>query len=249
METPREWWKEFFTDLWVDVQLARKTAADTSAEVDFMETALQLEPSAAVLDVPCGVGRHAIELADRGYSVAAVDITRSFLREGRRRAKARSLKITWKHVDMRELPWESDFDAVVCFWGSFGYFDDAGNAEFLQAVARSLKPGGRFLVDTHVMETLLTRIVDKRRWSYVGDRLVLEESHYDHERSCTITDWIVIHHGKRFQKPSHIRLYSYKELCDLLEAVGLSDFKAFGTLGFAPFGLGSPRLYLIATKR
>ena len=49
---------------------------------------------------------------------------------------------------MRDLPWLGEFGGAVCFWSSFGYFDEQGNADFLRAVSNALKPGARFLLDT-----------------------------------------------------------------------------------------------------
>jgi len=49
---------------------------------------------------------------------------------------------------MRELPFEGQFDAVVNWFTSFGYFDPAGNLAAAKAAFAALKPGGRFLVET-----------------------------------------------------------------------------------------------------
>lgn len=137
-----DWWEGFFSGLWLEVQRQFKSEEQTQAEADFIEKALALAPGAHVLDAPCGEGRIALTLAARGYQVTGVDITEPLLDDARRQAATRGLDVTWERRDMRDLPWEGAFDAVLCFWGSFGYFDDAGNIEHVQAVARALKPGG-----------------------------------------------------------------------------------------------------------
>jgi cyclopropane fatty-acyl-phospholipid synthase-like methyltransferase len=143
---PDEWWQTFFAGHWLDVQRVFK-AERTTAEADFIERVLKLQPGAAVLDVPCGEGRLSVELASRGYRLTGVDITEALLADARRTAAERRLDVAWHRRDMRDLPWREDFDGAYCFWGSFGYFDDEGNRAFLEAVARALKPGGRFLMD------------------------------------------------------------------------------------------------------
>jgi O-methyltransferase involved in polyketide biosynthesis len=153
----------------------------------------------------------------------------------------------WEHRDMRDLPWKGEFDGAFCFGGSFGYFDEEGNAEFLKAVARSLKPGARFLVDTHVAETLLP-VFRERDWQRMEDTLVITETHYDHVQGRVETEWTFVREGEMAKRPSSIRVYTYRELCQLLEEVGLTDCEGYGSLNGEPFGLGSRRLYLRAAK-
>jgi SAM-dependent methyltransferase len=249
MDHQEEWWKDFFSDLWLDVQKSFKTDEETYAEVRFIERALHLAPRSRVLDVPCGVGRHSIELAKQGHHVTGVDITPPLLDDAREKAKEHGVEVRWDQRDMRDLPWKAEFDAAFCFWGSFGYFDDAGNRSFLDSVACGLKSGGRFLLDTHVAETLLPRLVDRRGWRRVGSTMVLEEKRYDHVSARTTTEWTLIQNGRMFRKSSYIRLYTFAELSKLLEKYGFTNFEAYGSLDSEPFRLGSPRLYLVSTKR
>lgn len=248
MTNQKEWWEGFFSGLWLDVQREVKTDEQTRVEADFIQNVLQLVPQSKVLDVPCGEGRHSIELASRGYQVTGVDITLPFLNEAQRKATEQQLEIVWEHRDMRDLPWEEEFDGAFCFWGSFGYFDDNGNADFLKAVSRVLKPGGKFLLDTHITETLLSKLLQERGWKRVGSALVLEERHYDYVCSRTDTKWTLVQDGRMFEKSTSIRLYTYRELCQLLERFGFAGFEGYGSLSEEPFQLGSPRLYLVATK-
>lgn len=244
----KQWWDVFFRDPWRNVFLQEKTQRDTSEEVDFIQKVLELRSQAKILDVPCGEGRHSIELARRKFRVTGVDINKHFLRIARGKTKHERLKIVWQNRDMRDLPWDGEFDAAFSFWGSFGYFDDRGNGDFLNAVSRVLKPGARFLVDTHVSETLLPKMFPGRIWKQVGETLLLEEKSYDCASSRVNTEWTFIHYGKKTRRFSSIRLYTYKELCDLLESVGFESFRAYGFLNGDPFCVGSPRLYLVARK-
>jgi SAM-dependent methyltransferase len=249
MNNQEEWWEGFFSGLWLDVQRTLKTDEQTRFEVGFVENALRLAPQSRVLDAPCGVGRHSIELARRGYHVTGIDIAPPLLDDARQKAKEHGVKVRWEQRDMRDLPWKGEFDAAFCFWGSFGYFDDDGNADFLDSISCALKPGGRFLLDTHVAETLLPRLVEQRGWKEVGNITVLEERHYDHVSAQTTTEWTLIQDGRMFKGSSVIRLYTFNELSKLLERFGFGNFEAYGSLDSSPFRVGSPRLYLVTTKR
>ena len=108
-----------------------------------------------VLDVPCGTGRVGTRLAAAATTSSGVDITERFLEMARAAVTVR------RAADMRELPFDEEFDAAICMWGSFGYFDDAGNLAQARAAARALKPGGRYLIDTPELETICPRFRER----------------------------------------------------------------------------------------
>jgi SAM-dependent methyltransferase len=72
--------------------------------------------------------------------------------------------VTYITGDMRELgAFSSTFDAVINMWQSLSYFDDATNAEILQAIHDTLTPGGRFIVDLYNRASLARQQGTKRQ--------------------------------------------------------------------------------------
>jgi cyclopropane fatty-acyl-phospholipid synthase-like methyltransferase len=247
MSERTEWWEEFFP-AWMEIQGQAKSEEETRVEADCIENLLQLSLQATVLDVPCGEGRLALQLAALGFRVTGVDITLPLLEEAQQKAAERRLEVTWEHRDMRDLPWQETFEGAFCFWGSFGYFDEPGNGEFLKAVARTLKPGARFLIETHTAETVLPRF-QERSWQRVGDTLVLQDRRFDHTQSRINEQWTFIKDGESVQRRSSIRIYTYRELRGLLEAAGFTACEGYDGASEAPFRLGARRLVLVATKQ
>ncbi len=242
------WWDTFFiSDLWLEVQRNAWSDEDTRTQAERIEQLTQLKPPARVLDVPCGEGRLSIELAQLGYAVTGVDVTQPLIEIGQRKAHKLQLEVTFKQGDMRELPWESSFDAVICYWGSFGYFDELGNAKFLQAVLRALKPGGRLLIDTHTAETLFPRY-QERGWRQVGEVLVLEDRQWDHLKGRINVSWTFVSEGQIDRRFSSIRVYTYRELTRLLKTTGFSEYVGYSSLEGEPFRIGASRLVIVATK-
>jgi SAM-dependent methyltransferase len=115
----------------------------TVQEVDHVVGALALAPGQRVLDVGCGPGRHAHELARRGVAVHGIDISREFVDLARRDA-ANDLA-TFERLDAREMQFEDEFDAVICLCqGAFGLMTaDGDDDRVIGAMARALMPDGR----------------------------------------------------------------------------------------------------------
>jgi SAM-dependent methyltransferase len=240
-------WQEFFDGLTLEIMQEARPDEEISAEIRSMVRLLGLREGDRVLDVPCGSGRHSALLASAGCKVTGLDISEPLLRKAREDTAASGMSIEYQQGDMRALPWRDQFDAAVCLWGSFGYFDDEGNAAYLRAVFRALKPGGRFLIDTPIVETVLPgyRASD---WTQIGRTMLLETRRYDHINGRIDRSWTMMQ-GKKVEKRTlSMRLHTYRELCNMLCAAGFASCEGYSTLAGAPYALGGDRVYMLATK-
>ncbi len=146
-----DWWRKIFDEVYLATD-ARSIANHeiTRVEVDLIEQLLRTQPSHRILDLCGGQGRHALELAKRGYrNIVVADYSMPLLACGQKAADDLGVVLHFLRCDARYLGLKSGmFDHVVIMGNSFGYFrDDRDNCLILSEVARVLKPGGRILVD------------------------------------------------------------------------------------------------------
>jgi SAM-dependent methyltransferase len=251
-QPPQDWWQSFYDGPFGEHQVRGLREELAVSDTDWIERTLGLEPGARVLDAPTGNGRIGLELARRGYRVTGLDFNARVLDEARRRAHIEALPYDVERADLRDFTRIAEFDQALCFWGSVGYFSEADELRFFKNVARALKPGGRFLLDTHVVESL-ARQFRTHDWTWFeasGQRTrVVEERHWNVELSRIESTWTFIDEsGHSEERQVSIRIYTYKELCALLREAGFQSFDARVTASEAPFRLGAPRLGLVASR-
>lgn len=157
--TERDHWFEDLADHLGSAYDRYAHTKGTTQEVDHITAVLGLVPGERVLDVGCGTGRHALELARRGVEVHGIDISRRFIDIARSLAGGGSVdgrssddsesvdggSATFERGDARSMGFDREFDAVICLCqGAFGMMTADGEDDAVVAgMARALRPGGR----------------------------------------------------------------------------------------------------------
>jgi len=243
MTVPPELFDDDYLYFYADVLDDERSDAD--AEV--VARLLSLRPGMRVLDVPCGEGRIAGRLAQRGCEVVGLDSSRPFLAL----ARDRYPEVTFEHGDMRALPYDGEFDAVVNWFTSFGYFDAATNDAVLAGFARALRPGGRLAIELLNPARLVallaltggtTAMVVERD----GD-LMVDRATYDPVDRRSHTERFVVRDGRVRKIEFSLEQVPAPQLVRRLQDAGFGDVQLFGRDG-ATFEPEGPRLIAVGRR-
>jgi 2-polyprenyl-3-methyl-5-hydroxy-6-metoxy-1,4-benzoquinol methylase len=240
------WYEDFFHGVANDLWRKCVSPEQTRVEADFLEKTLGSKKR--LLDVPCGNGRHTLELARRGCRVTGVDLSAEFVQEAKAGAAAAGVDAEFVRCDMKQLSWKSEFDGAFCFGNSFGYLIHADMTAFVAGVARALKPGGRFVIDTGAVAEAILPALKEREWYQIDDIIFAIENRYLADVSCLETKGTFVQNGKLESRTWWHWVYTVGELRRMLEGAGLAVTDLYSSTDQQPFKLGDQRLIVVAEK-
>lgn len=179
---------------------------DYSAECDLLEAQFGLlnRPVRRVLDLGCGTGRHAVELAARGYEVVGVDLSLPMLERARSRAAAAGLeprRIEFLHGDIRTVDAPGTFDAAIAMFAVLGYLrTDADLSAALSNASRHVALDGLVAFDVWYGPAVLSeRPSSRSRLIETGEGMVERRAtaslnRQDH--TCAVTYELIAQAGE-----------------------------------------------------
>ncbi len=250
MTRHRDWWRDVF-DRPTFFELYERSDTELAVtQVDQAIRLLDLRPPAHILDVPCGYGRHSTELVRRGFAVTGVDISEVQIDRARKKAAAAGVHAEFLIGDARALPVAGPFDAAINMFLSFGYFaSDEENQAMLDGIARSLRRGGRLLIDfwnrEHEVRVFQPTVVDKRN----DDILEIEDWSFDPLAGrLNWTNTVIFPDGRRESWDHSIRAFTVAEIKKMLEAAGMAVVAVYGGLGGEPYTMDSEAAIFVAER-
>jgi len=222
---------EHFREFGFDIQAPEKTRL----EAEFIAEALGISPGDKVLDLCCGVGRHSLVLAEMGYDVTGIDLTKYYIECAEKSTSKLGLNCNFLTGDMRNIPFVGEFDAIFNYFTSWGYYSSEEDLEVLRQVTKALKPGGRFLLEVMSRDWIMREFIPLD-FEIHGNHEMIQYRRFDPETSMMLVEYIYLENRKVVRQDSvDLRIYSLHEIYELYRRAGLKPVQAWGEQQGGPF--------------
>jgi len=151
-----------YSSSWNEIFLKNKDQTETQKEVDLLVEVFPREQFPKVIDLCCGLGRHAISLAKEGYDVTAIDKNPEIIKQAEEMANSQEAQVNFICDDVMNVsPELGEFDLCIIMWQSFGYFSDEQNLELLKKINSILRPGGSLFLDVYNSQFMENQVGEK----------------------------------------------------------------------------------------
>ncbi|NQU06804.1 MAG: class I SAM-dependent methyltransferase [Calditrichaeota bacterium] len=241
-EVPDNWFKDWFDDFYLKVYQHRDKS-EAERFVAKWQIWDNINKGGYCLDLGCGSGRYATEIAQHGFKVIALDLSIPLLKTAVTENNLRE-QILYVRGDMRAIPARSGFSLIVSLFTSFGYFNDSQHLQLLRDVRKLLEPGGVFVLD--VPNPQAVRLNVSNSWISVrieNDMHIREERFISDDNTKVVKFIKIDYQGESKEYFESVRLYEFEELSDMLESCGFKKrYPVQGDYDGCLFTTESPRM-------
>lgn len=222
------------------------TPERTEQEVDFLLAQGGITAGARVLDIGCGPGRHAIELARRGYPVVGIDPSPAMIAAARRRAAQAGVAPEFIEVAGEDFTAGELFDAALCLFTTLGQIrNEADNRQLIARAAQALRPGGVFAVEVP-QRAVAVRSLKTGEHFGAGERYTDVSRAYDPETNVVTEVFQVVSPQQTGEYVLRYRLFDREELAGLLHEAGFTITAEYGSYTGEPLKANSQVMLLLA---
>jgi SAM-dependent methyltransferase len=244
MAANKEWFEEWFDSPYYHLLYNNRDDNEARDFINKLLSFLKPEKGSFILDLACGKGRHAKQLADKGFQVTGIDLSEQSIAEAKKFEKE---KLQFYVHDMRKLFYTNYFDFAFNFFTSFGYFDcEADNIKTLKAVNKGLKNEGLLVIDFLNVSKAVRNLGTQQRLDREG---VVFQTEKKFENGFIVKDIHFEDKGKTYNYQEKVQALTLEHFKKYFSKSNFSIQHIFGNYALDAFnGQDSERLILIAKK-
>ena len=250
-EISDNWYEDFFQGINCEIWENAIPANITIQEVDFLLSELNLQQGQHILDMPCGFGRHSIELSKRGFNVTGIDISETFIKSLSNRITAEGLNIKAIQADLFTVQLSEKFSGALCLGNSFGYFNMDKMKLFVEKVSSGLDSGSKFIINSGMIaESILPNFLNYRKnKSYTVGNITMDVTNiYNANKSYMVSHLLYTKEGKTEEHSFKHYVFTLGEVSRLLKTCGLHTIATYSSPSKEEYNLGDQQVYIVARK-
>jgi SAM-dependent methyltransferase len=225
-----EWFSTWFDSPYYHILYHNRDVQEAEAFLDRLLAFLHPKPHEKILDLACGKGRHAIYLHQKGLDVTGLDLSAKSI------AHAKLYENEHLHFDehdMRLVYKPEHFDFILNLFTSFGYFDnETENVVALDATAKSLKHGGKLVVDFMNTDKIISNLVAEEEKEVRGINFRIRRGV---ENGFIVKTIRFCDEGETYQFEERVRALREEDFLEYFQMVQLRLVEVFGDYNLNPF--------------
>lgn len=244
------WYEQFFDDIYIDYLVKR---VDINETCDYLLSQFEVKPGALIFEQCCGTADISRALAQRGYKIIGVDLSRDCIERARHLAESVLSPYSYQIADALTFIANPCVDAVFNWYTSFGYTDnDQINCQMIHNAYASLKDGGVYILDytnpAYILQNYKPRIEINLK-----DRsgTIIKEVEIDMNRGMIVSNW---HYDfpelktAQRHKFGESKIYFPSALKEMFLHAGFTDIKLHGNINGEAVTKDSPRNIVVGRK-
>ncbi|RDV14451.1 class I SAM-dependent methyltransferase [Pontibacter diazotrophicus] len=227
-----EWFSTWFDSPYYHILYNNRNTQEAQAFMDRLLAYLHPKPHNKILDLACGKGRYSVYLHQKGFDVTGIDLS------GKSIAHAKQFGKEHLHFDvhdMRKVYKPEYFDFILNLFTSFGYFDtETENVVALAATAKSLKPGGKLVIDFMNTDKVINNLVaeEEKRVHGINFRITRGVENGFIVKTIHFSD-----EGKEYEFVERVRALREEDFEEYFKMIQLRLVEVFGDYHLNPFDL------------
>lgn len=242
-----DWFKDLYDEFRMKRTFGSVSDERTRQDVDFIIDVLSPPEGGNILDLFCGLGRHSIELAERGYKPVGIEYNSEYLKSARTKAQEKGVIIKFIHGDVRHVEFGVDYDAAIIMYQSFGYFSDEEDRMVLEKIHKALKQNGKFLIEILSKDWILNNFVENEVTEVNGIKI---DQTRTFDASASRVNFTINRYLKEgvVTKKGSWRLYSASEIISISKDIGLKYVAGYNDLDKTPLTKDTRLMRLVIEK-
>ncbi|HZH67593.1 MAG TPA: class I SAM-dependent methyltransferase [Chitinophagales bacterium] len=245
MDKTPQWYEVWFDSPYYPILYKDRDEAEARLFIENLAKDLEIPDKAKVLDLACGRGRHSSYLADKGYQVVGIDISKESIEDATNDYSKDNLEF-YIH-DMR-LPFRINyFDYTFNFFTSFGYFNNLKDNQYvLSAIAKGLKKGGIAMIDFMNVEKVIENLVEREEVTIDGINFYIRRLYNDN----FIIKKIKVDDGDKISLfTEEVQILKPVHFYQMLQEEGFKLVKEYGDYHLNPFDSNTSDRYIIIIEK